>query len=244
MEKMSLPDLTICIMTYKRPYYAIHCMEGFTSRFRYDGKIKFHIADGGSDEKDFQLYAAILKDYDVTVSKTNNLASMVNACAKNSGEYWICTVDDFIIDFSTIWDASPDVRFLMANPEVGKIRMGRLAFWEGKNYAELVNCGGLHWWVLDDARSTASYRDTIGFSLYHRRFWDWYGDVPPCEEHMAGNAELNMESRYRAKPGGPKIAIPMRFGENGPERKEPILHIGVLRPDEYAKESGSPWCAR
>ena len=96
---MSLPDLTICVMTYKRPWYAIHCLEGFTSRFRYDGKIKFHIADGGSDESDFQLYAAILKDYDVTISKANNLASMVNACAKNSGEYWMCTVDDFIIDF-------------------------------------------------------------------------------------------------------------------------------------------------
>jgi hypothetical protein len=169
---------------------------------------------------------------------------MINACAKNAGEVWICAMDDFIINFNTVLDITPDVKFLLENPEVGKIRMGRLAFWEKEVYGKLVNCGNLHWWVLDRQRTTDSYFDTIGFSLYHRRFWDIVGDIKPCPPHMAGEAELLMQERYNEHPEAPTIAIPMRFGENGPYCHEPILHIGAVRPDEYAKESGMRWCAR
>jgi len=240
---MSLPDLTIGVCTYKRPNCAIHCFEGFTSRFHYDGKIKFHIADGGSPQKDIDAYLTILKDYDVTIDVTDNLSSMMNSCARNSGDVFIITVDDFVINFNTVVDLSPDVRFLLAHPEVGKIRMGRLAFWSGKNFAELYNWNGLQWWVFDKARSANPYMDTIGMSLYHRRFWDTYGDVPPCSPHMPGESELNMEERFRKKDG-PTVAIPMRFGANGPHCHEPILHIGALRSDDYAEAGGSPWCAR
>jgi hypothetical protein len=33
-ETMNYPDLTVGICTYKRPNCAIHCMEGFVSRFK------------------------------------------------------------------------------------------------------------------------------------------------------------------------------------------------------------------
>jgi hypothetical protein len=240
---MTMPDLTIGICTYRRPWYTVLCLEGFMKRFRYDGKIRFLISDGGSHKDDISLYRELLKDYETTVVVSNNLSSMINACAHYSGDIWMVTVDDYTINFSSFVNITMDVQFLLNHPEVGKIRLGRLAFWEGKNYGELVEQGGLHWWVLDKARTTSVYMNTVGMSIYHRRFWDAYGDIPVCRVHMPGEAEIYANLRFMKKDG-PTIAIPMRFGEDCVEIKEPILHIGALRSTEYAKKSGDRFCAR
>jgi hypothetical protein len=238
---MELPDLTIGICTFKRPWYAVHCINGFIHRMNYDGKKKFLIADGGSPEEDLHYYGKVLKDCDWQLAVTDNLSSMVNSCARNSGELFIVCVDDFVV--MDPFDITPDVKFLLANEDVGQIRMGRLAFWGSggkgpETYAELRELGGYHWWVLDKKRTTDSYMCSIGTHLYHRRFWDRYGDLQPCTPNIPGEAELLGNERFRAIDG-PTVAVPMRFGEDCRERKEFIWHMGCWRSDEYAETAGT-----
>lgn len=228
-----LPDLTMCILTYKRPWYATLTLSAMLNKVGYGGHKRYHIADGGSPKEDIDAYKQILRGQDVTLSVTDNLSDMVNSCAQAAGELWWMTLDDFL-PFRN-FDLTPDVRFILANQDVGAIRMGRLAFWEpGKSYAELRGLGGLHWWVFDKARTTNPYSCAINTTLYHRRFWDYYGDIIPCPPNMPGNAETLAADRYNAK-AGPTVAVPMRFGQDCQEMQEPIWHFGTWRTDEYAQ---------
>lgn len=241
---MELPPITYCICTYKRPWYAVMTIQMIIGLVGYGGPIRFHIADGGSPQEDIDYYKMLTKDYPTTVSVTNNLSDMVNSCAHASEELWVVALDDFMPNRRI--DLIPDVRLLLQHPEIGAIRMGRMAFWgngetesgEYGIYADLVGIGGLHWWRLDKKRSIKPYMCTIGFTLYHRRFWDAYGDIPPCEPKNPGGAELLGNERFQNKEG-PTIATPMRFGEDCLEWKEPIWHMGTWRSDDYASTAHS-----
>ena len=238
---MTYPDLTICICTYKRPWYAILTLNQ-CKQIRYAGKINFHIAKGGSKSEDLQYYKLILKDYETTIGVTNNLSDMVNSCAHNSGEVWIVGLDDFTPRRS--FDVTPDVQLLLEHPEIGCVRYSRLAFFgsgggQPETSADMVtiNGGGQYWWRFDKARTKDSYSCNIGFHLYHRRFWDCYGDISACPPDHPGKAEhLGME-RYNNKPDGVTIAIPMRFPQDSVDGDEFIWHLGMWRTDEYLKHS-------
>jgi len=78
----------------------------------------------------------------------------------------------------------------------------------------------------------------MGTHLYHRRFWDAYGDIPACDPKVPGQAELNGMARFNGHPG-PTVAIPMRFGQDSFEHFEPIWHLGIWRTDEYAESTGN-----
>ena len=236
---MTLPDLTICICTYKRPWYALMTLQ-MMKTIRYGGVIKFHVADGGSPQEDLNYYDLILRDYPHTISVTSNLADMVNACAYNSGDVWIVAMDDFMP--RKTFDVTPDVKFMLDHPEVGMIRYARLAFWgsgsgDAETTADLIEYQGLHWWRIDKARTKDAYSCSMGFNMYHRRFWDYYGNIPPAPPDHPGMAEHNSMNRYRLKEGGPTIAIPMRFPQDGPDTQEFIWHYGVWRTDEYLRHS-------
>ena len=236
---MTLPDLTIGICTYKRPWYALLTLNQM-KQIRYGGRIKFHIADGGSDPADIEYYKLIVRDYETTVGVTNNLADMVNSCAHNSGEIWIVAMDDFMPRRS--FDITPDVRLLLEHPEIGCVRFSRLAFWgtgsgAAETSAELIECGGLHWWRINKRRTEDAYSCNMGFHLYHRRFWDTYGDIPACPPDHPGLAEHNGMNRYRHNPSNLTIAIPMRFPQDSPDTQEFIWHYGMWRTDEYVKHS-------
>lgn len=239
---MNYPDLTIGICTYKRPWYTALTLNQ-CKQIRYAGKIKFHIADGGSNREDFNYYKQIVAGYEITLGVTNNLSDMVNSCAHNSGEVWIVTVDDMMPRHS--FDITPDVRLLLEHPEIGCVRFSRLAFWGNgggappETSADLVTVkdSGLHWWRIDKARTKDAYSCNIGFHLYHRRFWDCYGDIPSVAPNKPGDAELAGRNRYNAKPDGVTIAVPMRFPQDSLDTPEIIWHYGTWRTDEYAKQA-------
>lgn len=238
---MNYPDLTIGICTYKRPWYAALTINMLKS-VGYAGKKRFHISDGGSKQEDLDYYKLILRDYETTIGVTNNLSDMVNSCAHNSGELWLVVLDDFCPRRG--FDITPDARLLLASPETGCVRFSRLAFWGNgggsppETSADLVENGGLHWWRIDKARTKDSYSCNIGFHLYHRRFWDCYGDIVACPPNNPGQAELNARNRYNEKQGC-TIAVPMRFAEDNVEQPELIWHLGTWRTDEYAKVARS-----
>jgi hypothetical protein len=235
------PDLTIGICTYKRPWYAAMTLNQ-CKQIRYAGKVKFHIADGGSNPEDFVYFKQILSGHEVTFSQANNLASMVNACARWGGDLWITAMDDLCPRRS--FDITPDVRLLLEHPEIGCVRFSRLAFWGNggdsppDTTADLVTVkgSGLHWWRIDKARTKDNYSCNMGFHLYHRRFWDCYGDIPPCAPDHPGDGEHNGLNRYNARDGV-TIAIPMRFGQDSADTQEFIWHFGIWRTDEYAKNA-------
>jgi len=236
-----LPPLTIGVCTYKRPWYAMLTLSQLISQVRYDGPKKFHIADGGSPQEDIDYYKFICRDFETTVDVTTNLADMVNSCAHYGGELWLCVLDDFTPRVP--FDVTPDARLLLAHPEIGSVRMGRLAFHgngdgNSEEVGDLINCEGLHWWRLRKEETHNLDMCTMGFHMYHRRFWDAYGDIPPCLPTEPGNGELNGRGRFLAKPG-PTIALPMRFGEDCGDWKEPIWHLGTWRTDEYKAYAGS-----
>jgi len=243
---MDLPTLTFGICTYKRPWYACMTIQMLIGLVGYGGPKRFHIADGGSPQEDIDYYLKLTKDFPTSVEVTNNLSDMVNSCARHGGDLWLTVLDDFMPNHPM--DMTPDAVMLLKHPEIGCVRMARLAFWaNGPDesgtvgvYADLINCGGLHWWRLDKARSSTAYMSTIGFHMYHRRFWDAYGDIQACAPNNPGHAELLGNERYY-KHDGPTIAIPLRFGEDCLEQKEPIWHLGVWRTDEYKETAGSRW---
>lgn len=235
-----LPPLTIGVCTYKRPWYAMLTISMLT-HIGYDGEKRFHIADGGSPQEDIDYYLRLTKDYPTTVEVTNNLSDMVNSCAHHGGEMWLTVLDDFCPRRG--FNITPDARLLMEHPEIGQIKFGRMAFWgsgsgDPETSADMVECGGLHWWRLDKSRSKDRYMCNIGFHLYHRRFWDAYGDIPSCDPKVPGQAELNGGKRFWEK-SGPAVAIPLRFPEDCDERDEYIWHLGTWRTDEYASTAGS-----
>lgn len=238
---MELPELCIGICTYKRPQYAaltINCLRGWLG---YNGPRRFHIADGGSPQHEIDHYLRILKDERVTVEVTDNLADMCNSVAHHGGDVWITCLDDFCLRYPI--NITPDVGLLLDHPEIGCVRMARLAFWGAghgpETSADLVSTSsGLHWWRYDKERTKDPYSSSIGFHLYHRRFWDAYGDIPSCPPDVPGQGELNGCARYNSKPG-PTIAVPMRFGEDCEFNYEPVWHMGMWRTDEYTGATGT-----
>lgn len=243
---MELPPLTIGICTYKRPWYAVMTIRELIGKIAYAGPKRFHISDGGSPAEDLEYYRHLVKEFPNSGEVTTNLSDMVNSCAHHGAELWLTVLDDFMP--ARMIDITPDVIMLLNHPEIGSVRMGRLAFWgNGPDekgtlgiYGDLICGGGLNWWRLDKERSDHHYMCTIGFNLYHRRFWDAYGDIPACNPKQPGEAETLGNERYY-QHSGPTIAIPMRFGQDCAEWQEPIWHMGGWRTDDYTETAGSRW---
>lgn len=233
---MSLPDLTIGICTYRRPWYAINTLNSYIHKVSYwGGNKKFIISDGGSPQDQLDAYDHILGDIPHEIIVSDNMSAQVNNIAAHGGDVWLVTVDDFM--FNRKINLTPDVRFLVENDCVGAIRMGRLAFWEhGPNehiQAHLAMLGGLHWWVFDKQATNHPYICSLNTTLYHRRFWDAYGNIGPVEPNQPGETEIKGASRYNDRAEGPTIAIPMRFGEDCGDWDEPVAHVGCWTTDEY-----------
>lgn len=238
---MEYPELCIGVCTYKRPWYAMMTISALAGWLHYYGPVRFHIADGGSPQEDLDYYKLILRERNFTMEVVDNLADMVNSCAHHGGDFFMVVLDDFVLRYPL--NVTPDVVLLAEHPEIGCVRMGRLAFWgavgDGVEVgADLVQSSGLHWWRLDKVRDNDPYMASIGAHLYHKRFWDAYGDIPACPPNQPGQAEMNFNHLFRSKDG-PTVAVPMRFGEDYPEHYEPFNHLGIWRTDEYKQFVGS-----
>lgn len=235
-----LPELTICLVGCRRPWYSAMCIAGLINRLQYTGPRRFLISDCGSPEHEIAEYRRMFDGQRLDVATNSDLANMLNACAHHAGEVWFVTLDDFILRHPV--DITPDVRFLLAYPDVGAVRMGRLAHWEhgpGEQItADLRTLpqSGLHWWVFRKRpETTHPYINCINTFLYHRRFWEAYGDIPAVAPDIPGEAEVEAARLFDRQPFGPRIAVPMRFGQNGGEWfHEPIEQLPSWRTEAYA----------
>jgi hypothetical protein len=240
---MSLPTLTLCVLTYKRPQYGILSLRGLLDHLRYDGPVRFLIVDGGSPDWHLQMYAQLLGAVSYQIVQRDGFPAMLSACAEHDGELWLTVLDDFVL--SAAMDVTPDVRLLLEHADIGHIRMGRMAHWDVPKqtvYAELRGHGPgcAPYWVLDKERSSASYMWTLGFGITHRRMWDAYAPLTPTPAHQPGEAELAMNEAFKTK-AGPTVAVPMRLwagaGMSLP-LGEAVRHLGYVRTDEYTHAIG------
>lgn len=232
---MLWPELTVGICTYKRPEYAAFTISTLNTWIHYDGPIRFLISDGGSPQEEIDTYLLILRERRVDVKVTDNLADMCNAIAVNGGEYFMMVLDDFVLRHPL--NFNPDVHLLMEHPEIGDVRMSRMAFF-GQNSADLILQDGLHYWRIDKERTTDNFVATIGVNLYHKRFFETYGLIPACDPKIPGQAEISLTNMFNGHPG-PTVAIPMRFGEDADDcHYEPWWHYGTWRTDEYSSTRG------
>lgn len=236
------PPLCVGVCTCRRPWYAALALKTLHDFLHYDGEIRFHISDGGSSGDDFVAYDEILREHSVTKSVNTNLSDMCNSIAHYGATIWMTIMDDFVLRYPL--DITPDVLLLLEDSRIGVVRMNRLSFWgsgsDPQTSGDLIsNSTGLHWWMLDKGRTRDPYMSGIGVHLYHRRYWDAYGDIPACDPNHPGEAELNGNKRFWEKAGGPTVAVPMRFGEDYPGHPvEPFWHIGSWRTDEYTASCG------
>lgn len=237
---MSLPELTVCLTTCGRPWYSVITLGALLHRVNYAGKKRFHIANGVTgNEEELDHCREILQGQDYTISQTDNLSAMLNACAADAGDMWLVCLDDFV---PSAFDITPDVSFVLQNPDVGAIRMGRLAFWEHAEgetiYAHLRMYSSMHWWVFDHKVTNHPYIAAINACLYHRRYWDFYGDVPDVRPDCPGDAEMELARLFNYNIEGPTVAVPMRFGQNGQNFTEPFWQLPSWRTDKYAAAGG------
>lgn len=233
---MEYPELTVGLCIYKRPYYTTVALMSLVQKLGYAGKVRFHLA-GVESESDLAIHRKILSHYEVTIETANNLSAMCNSIAHHAGDVWLTILDDYVLREPV--DLTPDVKLLLNHSEIGCVRLACLSLWGSgggnpETNADLIELEGLHWWRIDKARTKDSYVSGIFCHLYHRRFWNDYGDIPLCSPENPGQAELNGAARFRAKNGS-TIAIPMRFGENTPQHPEPFWHFGMWHADAYAK---------
>lgn len=246
---MSLPDLTIGILACKRPWYSVLALNQWKA-LGYGGTIKFHIADGGSNPEDFAYYKTVAAHHPITFERCGNMSAMVNSCHRHGGEVYIISPDDFVLRYSV--DITPEVLMLLANPDIGKVRMSRLSMWgsgsgDPETSGDLIMYGGVHWWKLSKKRSHDGYMSNLGTALYHRRYYEFYGDLKDCASDNPGEAELLNCEQFWTRPDGsrkdegPTVAVPVRFGQDAPGRgwQEPIWHLGVWRTDEYTRHSNT-----
>lgn len=240
---MTLPTLTICLMTFRRPHYALMALYALRERLKYAGKRRFLIVDGGSDDTDWEMYAHVLRNEVHRLVASDDLANGYNLAANYATDsVWLTCLDDYELQ-KTI-DITPEVELLQAAPQIGCVRLAVLSNWSYSLpgvvvHGRMVRQSLYHYWALDKERSTAPHACIMAVELYHRRFWDVYGDIPADGEPMPGECELRGANRFTAKVG-PTIAWPVRYGEG---ESEPFRHIGYVRSDDYAERSKDKWGA-
>jgi hypothetical protein len=241
---VSLPTLTVCVMTYRRAHYALMTLYALRERLHYAGKRRFLVVDMGSETADLKMYQHALRNTQARIRSdaSLNLASAYNMAATLGGDVWLTCLDDF--ELQKPIDVTPEVELLSAYPQIGQVRLAVLAGWSyslpGVSvYGRMVRQSGYHYWTLDKQRSNAPHACIMAAELYHRRFWDVYGDIPADGNPMPGECELRGANRFTAKVG-PTIAWPVRYGEG---ETEPFRHIGYCRSEDYAERSGDAWGA-
>lgn len=243
-----LPELSIIVLSYKRPWYTLITLDALMNHIHYDGTKKIIVSDGGSPEWQLQMYRESMRYYphEILSVRSGSVSDMMNQAVERAGEVWIMTLDDFYPRINL--NITNDVQFLLQNPDVGHLRYGNMNAWDVPQlhvYAELKNIHREHYWVIDKSRTECNTIWTMGFSMMHRRMWNAYGPIDYIEPHQPGEVENQMNRQFRER-SGPTVAIPMKIWQEAGMSiplLQPIAHVGHVRTDEYTKLWNQRWGA-
>lgn len=236
---INLPVLTIGVMTYKRPHYALPTLYGLREKLSYRGERHFVLLDGGSSQDELAMYQHVLRDEWLDSYHAPNLAAAHNILAGQSQGVGLAVLDDY--ELREMLEISNDIDFLVTHEAIGALRYSALGQWDhsigGTIRAELLRHNAQLYWQLDKSESAAPHVNIMAAMLYHRRFWDAYGRIDESGSPMPGECELRGANLFHGN-AGPTIAWPMRFGDTAP-----FVHIGYVRSEDYARRAGDAWGA-
>lgn len=225
---MDYPPVIVLIITYKRLPLALATVRSVKQFVDYPN-IGFHIADDGSGQEHMaRLHQEIGGSYNITVSdaaregvgKSMNLG--IEACLKRAN-LWLHLEDDWVLRQSL--DLKPCVRLLEENPDIGLVRLGRLAAnLKGQTFSAADNL----WWRLEKNCDTYVFNGNA--SLRHRRFHESYGKYR--EGLMPGQTELSYCGKFNGIQG-PGIVWPAWLS-----CEQTFEHIGDHQSYKWWLESG------
>lgn len=238
----NLPVLTIVVPTFRRPHYALPVLYGLRELLRYAGPRRFLVIDMGSPDDDLKMYRHALRNTDTRIVRDPalNLAAAHNFAAGVGGDVWLVVLDDY--ELRKPVDISVDIDLLLRDNSIGALRYAPLNQWShslphARLYAEMIEHQRELYYRMDKERTTSPHVALMAAMLYHRRYWDAYGDIPTNPKMMPGECELAGANLFR-EHAGPTIAWPMRFGDDSP-----FKHIGYCRSDDYTQRCGDGWGA-
>lgn len=211
-------DITIVITTWytlqiqDRIKVLQEAVNSWINHFDYDGELRFHIADDGSD-----VNFIIGPEHTISQQYRKGVGASLNAGFKQAfkiSKFAMYIVDDWILH-RTI-DLNPWIILLTENPSIGCVRLGpphpgitgKCYRWKGD------------WFFLLDRHD---YAFSMRPALYHKRFFDTYGWF------TEGNSAVECERIYNehfCSMEGPEIvyALPS-FWEH-----KPIYILSEIEP--------------
>lgn len=214
---MLLPDLVVLFITYNRPEYAWDSLRQSLSNLKYDGQIKYYLADAGSPDGQHDRHKTLLEVFGVLLgehSETLTPGANWNRAIKafEDKPVYLRLEDDFILREPI--DVTPYVQLLLENESVGMVRLGLLpigldCYTEG--HGGIVYLNILH---------TKDYSFSGNPGLIHQRLHRECGLFN--ESTNPGDTEVDFDAKVRRS--NLKILRPARLGDYSP-----WAHIGGER---------------
>lgn len=221
------PPVIVLLVTYRRLALALETIKSVKERLIYPN-IGFHIADDGSgSEYVDRLVNEIGAEYsiEVTDAKRAGVGASMNMgieAVLNRADLWLHLEDDWVLPRPL--DLVPCVELLVANVQVGMVRLGRLS--GGLRGVTFAGANKL-WWEME--RNFDSYVFTGNPSLRHRRFRDAYGAY--AAGLKPGETELNYCNAFNTHEG-PSIVYPAWL-----TYLDTFQHIGDSQSFKYYMEN-------
>lgn len=216
-----MEPITIIFQTYKRTEYALRTIAAAQQHLRYDGDLRWYVADDGSD--------------------IDHLSAVMNATAPcmgqsrrrgyggNANDAWVAAdyisqlsfwlEDDFML--TQPLNLTPHAYALMECESLGMVRLGYIS---GERLEAAKDfCGRRYHTLPRDWPDTSFYAFTGHPSLRHARYRQAYGDYP--EGLTPGETELAYAFQYRTQDG-PLVVWPEGYPADGY-----FAHIGAVKTE-------------
>lgn len=219
------PPLAICLLTYKRTYEALETIFSTCEHLKYDGEIRWYVADdGSSDEHHHAVLQALEKNKMQLIGEHNDRFRQDGTyfCGRgwNKGLGICHQYSDYVLWLEDDWKMEADLellpymKLLEENDHVGIVSFRILSIgadvhtvgWNGEVYLRY--------------KRTTQYAYSGNPLLRHARytkFYDWF-----AEDRSPGMLELQQDDcyRYRGKDirtdgDGPQIWRPATLDQWG-----------------------------
>ena len=217
---MNLPPITVVTTTWApegevgdaRGRVAKRCIASWMECLRYNGELRLHLADDGSEHAVYFNPLAYLEDEGWYISSSRQERNGVGA-SLNAGfaqAFKVAPLAMYVVDDWEMvepFNLNPWARLLLETKDIGAVRLGP----PHPDLTGIIKCYQSGWaMVLDRHHYAYSHRPT----LFHKRFFQAYGP------HDEGLSAMECEDKYNRRfigTAGPEIAYALQY---------PWRHVG------------------
>lgn len=213
----NLPDLAICLFTFKRTAEALTTIQSTLENLKYTGKIVWYVADDGSPKEHHSAILDALSGQHLIGEHNDRFRE---DASYNCGKGWnkgvgICYQrTDFVLTLEDDWkmeaelDVDPYVWLLQDRDDVGIVSFRILSV--GAD----VHTVGHNGEVFLQYQRTTQYAYSGNPLIRHARYQKYYGGY--AEDRNPGLIELNQDDLYRLDvKDGPEIWRPATLDQWG-----------------------------